>query len=358
MKKNKIITAILISFLSLSVQSSFAEVIHKEQIQMSSKNSMKNKNLKQIGQGQSQNINIVFEDNKNNQFNIEEVKQLNTILNAEDNNFNILIKTNNLSQKNNLENLDLGGSDLLITNSNNYANYTNNKETDIFNLPFLFTNIQEIKKFINSNIYIQLIQKLSTQSNSIQVIGFIPSGKDILLSNFPITSLKNLQNKNMAIINGSLDGINYYKSLKARPMDLNKDELNKIKEKDISILEIPITDITNKKDIKNMKFINTSSNRFNFKIVLMNKKAWNKLPVNLQQKMIENVINDANNHLNNLQNDQNSILTNLSNNNYKIENFNNEDINNMKKAAIIIHNNYLQNVDKDLLLETYQLLKN
>jgi TRAP-type C4-dicarboxylate transport system substrate-binding protein len=356
MKKNKIITAILIAFLSLSAQTSFAKILHKEQ--MVSQNFMRNKNLKQIAQGQSQNINIVFEDNTNNQFNIDEAKQLNTILNAEDNNFNILIKTNNLSQKNNLENLDLGGSDLLITNSNNYGNYTENKETNIFNLPFLFTNIQEIQKFINSNVYIQLIQKLSTQSNSMQVIGFIPSGKNILLSNFPITSLKNLQNKNMAVINGSLDGINYYKSLKAKPVDLNKDELNKIKEKNISILEIPITDVANQKDIKNMKFINTSTNRFDFKIVLMNKKAWNKLPINLQQKMIETVLNDANNHLNNLQAEQNSILKSLSDNNYKIENFNNEDIGNMKKAAIAIHNNYLQNVDKDLLLETYQLLKN
>lgn len=354
MKKNKIITAILISFLSLAAETSFARVVHhtinpkKQEVGLVSNTSSV----------ENQNMNIVFEDNNKNEFNINEAKQIGTILNAENNHFNISIKTNNLSEKNNLENLDLGGSDLLITNSNNYGDYTKNKTLSLLDLPFLFTNTQEIQKFLNSNIYMELIQKLSIQNSSMQVIGFIPVAQDVLLSNMPMDSIQNFKNKNMGIVNGDVDTLNYYKNFLAKPILLNKDDLSKVEENHLAILEIPMTDIINNKEIKNMKFINTSSNRYDFKVVLMNKRSWNSIPVNLQQKLIETVLNDANNNLNNLSSKQNTILKDLSDNNYKIKNFSEQDINNMKKQAISIHNNYLQNINKDLLLETYQLLKN
>ena len=354
MKKNKIITAILISFLSLAAETSFARVVRhtinpkNQEVKLVSNNS----NI------ENQNMNIVFEDNNKNEFNINEAKQIGTILNAENNQFNVSIKTNNLSEKNNLENLDLGGSDLLITNSNNYGDYLKNKTLSLLDLPFLFTNNQEIQKFLNSNIYMELIQKLSTQSNSLQVIGFIPVAQDVLLSNMPMDNLQAFKNKNMGVVNGDADTINYYKSFLAKPILLNKDELSKVEKNHLAILEIPITDILNNKEIKNMKFINTSSNRYDFKVVLMNKRSWNSIPVNLQQKLVETVLNDANNDLNNLSSKQNTILKDLSDNNYKITNFSEQDINNMKKQAISIHNNYLKNINKDLLLETYQLLKN
>lgn len=266
------------------------------------------------------------------------------------------------NSKEELEALDLGLLDMIFTSVDNINEYYNINDFEIFNLPFLLSNDKDMDNFMDSELNKKMLFSLSKKYNFIQPICFWPDEVQVFISKSNINSLSDINKRNFGITKNELKE-KFIKSIGGNPIYFN-DSLpstivNSFKNNNnIDIIEETTNNILSNKLYENGKNIIVSNHKRGSYVMIVNKKWFSSLSEKVQEELTSLSQQIAHSNMKYFQEiHEKNLATLKSNNRVNIFTPSNSEIEELKRKSIPVHETYLNNFNKNLTLETYQLLK-
>lgn len=261
-------------------------------------------------------------------------------------------------EKNELEALELGLTNIIILNSNILSNKYKLKDFDIFEIPFIFNGLKEFNKFNNSLVSEELLKKINDKNKNLYGLTFWAKNYKHVQSSIEIKNYENLKNKSFNLpateINNSialtinpenskrlvLDETNSYKlnnTMYSTMLSLNEFEKYKMSDKNKNIL--------------------LTYHGFDIDIILINKRWFNKLSTEVQAGIIDIIKKVGEDEQKNILIEDQKLINNLKSKGVIINPISFEDRALFKKEMAPVHRYYYNYINKDLLIKIYNLFK-
>lgn len=266
------------------------------------------------------------------------------------------------NSKEELEALDLGLLDMIFTSVDNINEYYSLNDFEIFNLPFLLSNDKDMDNFMDSELNKKMLFSLSKKYNFIKPICFWPDEVQVFISKPNISSLSDLNKRNFGITNNELKE-KFIKSIGGNPVYFKDSLPSSIvsgfkNNNNIDIIEETTNNILSNKLYENGKNIIVSNHKRGSYVMIVNKKWFSSLPEKVQEELTSLSQQIAHSNMKYFQEVHEKNLALLkSNHHVNIFIPSNSEIEELKRKSIPVHEIYLNNFNKNLTLETYQLLK-
>lgn len=254
-----------------------------------------------------------------------------------------------------LEAVQLGTINIIIPNNQKVINNLGIKDLQLFELPFLFGSNNDYQKIVNGSPGKILLDNIN-KNKSIIALGYISNGIKNFVGFDNYQDIQKYQNK---IIATNFLGINnnLFNSLGSKSIQLKNEEiintLNAPQPK-IDIGELTFEEMTN---LNKAKLITETNHKYNTNLIIVNKKWFQSLPQDIQNFIVSSIPELTFKSLNLTTQKDNIIKQNLLNQGFIINTLSNEQAESFKKAAIPVHSFFLTNINKELLLETYKIIK-
>jgi C4-dicarboxylate-binding protein DctP len=242
------------------------------------------------------------------------------------------------------EAMNLGVVDVIIPNSDIIVSNYHSPDFEIFDLPFLFSSKDDVKKFLTSPVSQELLDKFNKNNSSVMAIGYLPEGfKDFAGTN-PIKSIKDL---NGLSENADISD-NETKSYINKLFGINTNQT-------ASLYELTQEEFINNQN--NVSWLTDSNHVYSMDVILINKKIFNSFSPDEQKGVIEIAKEVADYALQNADtlDDQVTRVEHDRKIQQYVWNSNERDA--FKKAVIPVHANFLNAIDKNFLLEVYQAIR-
>ena len=266
-------------------------------------------------------------------------------------------------QKKELESLEIGGVDIILVSTERVASYYNNLDYQIFNVPYLFLTHKDLDKFINSETSSKMLTSLNKKTQFIYPISFWPEESKVLLSRNPIKNIKDLTKLKFGYKQNDLTD-KYISNLKANPVVLEDSSSFVIKSISgnnnfpIDVLEETTENILYYKYYDYFKNITITNHNYSNYVLIANKKWINSLPIHVKDIIINTVSQVSNSNISLFNDVHEKNIKSLENiPNINIFKLSQEELDDFKKNSILVHDLFLNQYNKNLILEIYQTLK-
>lgn len=231
------------------------------------------------------------------------------------------------------------------------------KELELFNLPFLINDVNDYKKIVFGQSGQDILNKINSSNNNIQAIGYLNDGPTVLISNQFIHNIKNFNKKNVMITESEINKLNFLSLGVNKIIPLNNDSYV-INSDKIDIIETTLENLNNTKLASSFKFITESQFNYSINIVLVNKLWFNNLSTEIKEGLLKVIKETMLYNIDLLEKETLENKKNLALKGIKFYQLNEEEIKEFKKNTISIHNHFLNDINKNLLMKTYQEIKN
>lgn len=259
-----------------------------------------------------------------------------------------------------IEALELGVVDVILPTFGKVAGVYNVKEFGIFDLPFLFSSDNDIKKYINSVPGTKLLNILGQKDPNIEGVAYWPNAFRSFSGPVPFKNPNDLKPYAFRIESESMG--NFYNSLGVKQTvklafaDLPK-ALKKEGEYKLDGAENPLSNFMGSKLYESQKYITLSRHSYNGYLFLANKHWLNKLPADIKDGF-SNAAKESGQYAMDvsLANEE-KVLQQIKEKGVRVYNWTPEEKKSFKMSAIKVHEKFMLDVNKDFLLETYSAIK-
>lgn len=258
-----------------------------------------------------------------------------------------------------IEAVQLGTVNIIAPEVSAVENQTNIKELQLFDLPFLITNTNDFRKISYGKSSQDLLNIYDDKNKSTIGLGFLSEGYRIIASNKEIKNPNELKNKNIAVASLGVNQQTYqafgFKDVvKAEetniPYLLKADRINMA---DISLNRFKDLNLNNQ-----FKSITETNHAYDADMLLVNKRWFNNLPVDIKQGIIDTTKDVIQYNIELADKDYATNKEELKKNGVSFYTWTDNEKEIFKKLVIPVHTNFLNNINKNLLLEVYQEIKN
>lgn len=286
---------------------------------------------------------------------------INEIKNRIKNKYQIEIKLNaeqRYLEKNELDALELGLTNIIILNSNIILDKYKLRDFDIFEIPFIFNGLNEFNKFNNSLVAEDLLKEINTKNKNLYGLTFWAKNYKHIQSSSDILNYESLKNK---YLNLPSSEINTSIALTINPSNSNRLILDDTKENKLNSLMystmLSLPDFENYKINDKNKNILLTYHGLDIDIVLVNKRWFNKLPTETQIGIIDIIKRVGEEEQRAILLENQNLINNLKSRGINIKQISLEDRALFKKEMAPVHRYYYNYVNKDLLIKIYNLFK-
>lgn len=250
-----------------------------------------------------------------------------------------------------------GDEDIAIVSLNDLNNVIELKELEIFNIPELILSTQDFHNFVNSDVGKDLIQ-LINNNNNFKALTFITLGKKIIAGKDKLDNLEKIKGKTIAISN---EGLNekFYEYLKPKEIINKHKNIEKYLDfKKINYIETTLESYERDALENSFPVITEFNNTFETYVIIINSDFYNNIDDKIK-KDIDFILNNV--LLYNLQEVdrfdklKKMFLRNRNKNIFEI--FSYESMS-FRTNSEKIHYDYLNDINRDLLLKTYNVFDN
>lgn len=258
------------------------------------------------------------------------------------------------------EALELGVVDVILPTLGKSATEYGIKELGVFDLPFLFSSDDDVKKYIVSAPGLKLLNIISDRDPNIQGIAYWPNAFRSFSGPIPFKSPADFKNYAFRIESDSMG--NFYQALGAKQMvklafaDLPK-ALKKEGEFKLDGAENPLSNFWGSKLFESQKVLTLSRHSYNGYIFLTNKYWLSTLPADVREAFISAAKEAGEYGMNVSLAAEDKLLKDIEAKGVQIYRWTPEEKKRFKLAAIPVHEKFMKTVNKDFLLESYKAVR-
>lgn len=263
------------------------------------------------------------------------------------------------SEKNELEALELGLTNMVIISSNSLVEKYELKDLDVFNIPFIFNGLNEFNKFNNSLVSEELLRQINQKNKNIYGLTFWAKDYKHIQSNNSINNYVDIQNKLFVLSNSNVNTIT---KLVINPGNQTKFSLDDIKDNDIN-KNIIYSTMLSLSEFEKYKFANYNKNilltyhGLDIDVVIINKRWFNRLSTEVQNGIVEIIKQSGIDQQKFMLEDNQKSINNLKDKGTSIIPISIEERNTFKKQMAPVHRYYYDYINKDILIKIYNLFK-
>lgn len=275
--------------------------------------------------------------------------------------YNLDIKINaeqKYSEKNELEALELGLTNMVIISSNSLVEKYELKDFDAFDIPFIFNGLNEFNKFNNSLVSEEFLREINHKNKNLYGLTFWAKNYKHIESNSTLNKYQDIKNKLFILPSTE---INKVTSMIVSPNTESKIFLDDVKEGDNK--NIIYSTMLSLPDLEKYKFSTYNKNilltyhGLDIDVVLVNKRWFNKLSTDVQMGIIDIIKNVGLTEQTMMLSDNQNYINNFKSKGANIVQITPEDRNLFRKEMAPVHRYYYDHINKDLLVKIYNLFK-
>lgn len=232
------------------------------------------------------------------------------------------------------------------------------KDAYLFNLPFLFSSYSDYQKVVSGEVGKDLLDMFNQKNGALEAIGFITEGRRFFIgSNFFKTS-ESLEGKTVIPEYASTPKIEYEAfGLSGARYGLDKQGLLS------SVSSGSVVDATFDAAMKNGVFskfnkVTYSGHMFSTDVLVVNRKWFNSLPQALQEDVREAAMEMEKFSISESEKEEMGERASLSKRGVGFYDWTEREATGFKKEAVSAHTDYLNDVNKGLLLKAYSEIRN
>ncbi|MDD5284988.1 MAG: TRAP transporter substrate-binding protein [Desulfuromonadaceae bacterium] len=200
------------------------------------------------------------------------------------------------NDKDEMEALQLGAVQMLAPSLAKFAQL-GVKEFEVFDLPFIFDNYQELHKVTQGPIGAKLMARL--EPKGIHGLAYWDNGFKVMSANKPLKAPEDFKGQKMRI-QPSMVLDSQMRAMGASPQALPFSEAYKaLQTGDVDGTENPPSNLYTQKMHEVQKYVTLSDHGYLGYAVIVNKKFWNGLPSDIRS-ILEGAIKDATKYANNI----------------------------------------------------------
>lgn len=258
------------------------------------------------------------------------------------------------------EALELGVVDVILPTFGKVAGVYNAKEFGIFDLPFLFSSDNEIKKYINSPTGAKLLNMLGQRDSNVEGIAYWPNAFRSYSAPIILKSPSDFAPLVFRVESDSM--ANYYQELGAKStLRLGLSDLPKALKKEgeykVDGAEQPLSNFMGSKLYESQKYITLSRHSYNGYVFISNKHWLSTLPPDIKEGFISAAKEAGDYAMQVSLSNEANLEKQIEAKGVKFYNWTPEERKQFKTVAIKVHEKFMTNVNKDFLLETYKAIK-
>ena len=259
------------------------------------------------------------------------------------------------------EALELGAVDVIIPTSGKIAGFYGIKEFELFDLPFMFKNTEDITNFTLSKSGQKLLNFLNDKNKTVLAVTYWSNDfRNYNGSKFFKTpdDFKGLTARTESA--GTMK--RFYDSLEVKEtINLGFSELAKAMKKQgenkVDVASNPNSNYNSIQLYESSKFITLSKHDVNTYVLLTNKRWFNNLPIDIKTGFLEAAKESGLYHFKIAQNLGLEDLEKVKKIGTQVYTWTKEERELFKLRAVASHQNYLKNINKEFLDEVYELVK-
>lgn len=291
-------------------------------------------------------------------------KAINQIVYSVKNKYGIDLKVNaeqRYSEKNELEALELGLTNMVIISSTSLVQKYGLKNYDIFELPFIFNDLNSFNKFNNSLIAEDLLREINNKNKNLYGLSFWAKDYKQIESSNSIKTYKDILNNSFVLENTEIN--RKFKLLLNEKVtnnmdldDLKEDKDNNLNKKIIYSTMLSLSD-AEKNGFFNSGYKNVllTYQNLDIDVILVNKRWFNKLNPETQLGIID-IVRTMGIYQQSLMIRNNAqIINQLQSKGIKVDSISLEERKVFKKEIAPIHSFFYNNINNDLLTKIYKV---
>lgn len=257
-----------------------------------------------------------------------------------------------------LEAVELGLVNIVITSGEQASKNYNLKQMQLFNLPFLFDSNNELIKILHGKTGLMLKESINNKLNASYMLGYWVDSKRNFAGNEIYEQPNKFKNKTF-LTTASYNNDMIYASLGATLINntLNKNNQSFLTtNKKIDAVEISNFHYENFNFKDKFRIITETNHAYNVNVVISNKKWLNSLPIEVKDGLLDVIKTTTDYSIEAMEKDNIVVKDNLIKSGVKVMTLSNEQRSLLKKIIVSNHSNYM-NENKNILLLANQEIK-
>lgn len=258
------------------------------------------------------------------------------------------------------EALDVGAIDVIIPTLGKTAGQYNVKEFGVFDLPFLFSSDDAVKKYVASPTGQKLLNMLTNKSETAEAVAYWPNAFRSFSGPVPFKSPTDLKPYGFRVESPSM--ANYYKSIGVKQvLQLPLAEVHAAlkKEGDIKLdgAENPYSNFMGSKLFEVQKYLTVSRHSYNGYVFLANKRMMREMPADIKAGFVAAAKEAGEICMQISLSGEGKNFKDIQDKGVRVHNWTPAEKKSFKLSAIPVHEKFMIEVNKDFLLDTYKELK-
>jgi C4-dicarboxylate-binding protein DctP len=259
------------------------------------------------------------------------------------------------------EALDLGIVDVVIPTMGKVANEFHVPEFGVFDLPFLFSSADDVKKYVHSPVADNLLSLVSERNDTQPVaIAYWPNAFRSFSGPIAFHKPEDMKPYGFRVESPSM--ANFYNSIGVReavplPLAVVHKSLEKDGKYKLDGVENPYSNFIGSKLWDVQKVMTISRHSYNGYVFIAGNRFYNSLPEDIKQGFIESAKEAGDFCMQQSLAGEDKLLKEIESKGVQIYRWTPQEKSAFKKASIPVHEKFMKEVNKDFLLETYKELK-
>ena len=260
-----------------------------------------------------------------------------------------------------LEALELGAVDVIIPTFGKLANAFKVPEFQVFDLPFLFDTDRDVLNYINSSSAQKLLGLMNAKSKTAEAIAIWPLDFRVWSGPQPYKKPDDFKPYSFRVESQGM-GKKTFEAFKAKgTTQLAFTEvaaaLKKQGEYKLDGAENPLSNFWSIKLYESQPHITESNHNYLTYGFVVNKRFLNSLPPDIKTGFIDLARSSSAFHLEVALQEREELKKQIADKGVKFYKWTPEEKEAFKKAVVPVHEDFMKNINKDFLLETYEVIR-
>jgi C4-dicarboxylate-binding protein DctP len=254
--------------------------------------------------------------------------------------------------KEELEALQLGAVQILAPTFSKFGPL-GVREFEVFDLPFLFDNLEEARRVTQGPIGKNLLAKLSAKG--VEGLAFWDNAFKQMTANKPLRTPEDFRGLKIRIMSSKVLDMQM-RTVGANPQVMAFSEVYQgLQTGVVDAEENPNSNIDTQKFYEVQKYLTITNHGYHAYVLIANKKFWDTLPADIRQIM-DGVVKDTTAYFNSVaqKDDQDALAHIKASGKTQIVTLTKEERTGLKKAMLKVHREFESKIGKDLLESIYR----
>lgn len=260
-----------------------------------------------------------------------------------------------------LEALELGAINIAVPTLTNLSEQFKIQELQLFDLPYLFNNKNEVLTFLQSPLNAKLLHFINNKNSKVQAVSIWVADPKVYSSSIPMRTANDFRSQTFrtdstGISKKNLEALGA-KNIKIASVEELNESLKQQNNLRLTASELSISEYMLKEVFKNnkQKTITLSKHGYEAFAVLINARWMNSLPEDIRNELIFLSNRLSVSHFDLANNIADGLLDVAKDNGVNIYELTPKEQEGFRRAVAVSHQFYLENINREFLLEVYQL---